>query len=105
MSLPKITKETWDSLEPALHSFTPKTKALAYSVLVEQNQVSKVARDNNLSRQTVYEAVWRFAAVYEKYNETKLVPVYVWLPEDEAKAVMRMAESYMQTIRSGKEDN
>lgn len=99
MSLPIVNQEMWSTLEPALNNYSLKTKMLAYSVLVEGQAVSKVARDNDLSRQTVYEAVWRFATALENHQATKLVPVYVWLPEDVAKEVRAMSEKYISDLK------
>lgn len=98
MALPKVTQDTWNTLEPAMHNFQPKTKELAYLVVVKGIEVSLVAKEQGLSRQTVYEAVWRFASILEQSEETKLVPVFEWLPEDMAKEVRKMAEPFKKKI-------
>lgn len=96
MALPKVSLETWKSLEPALKNLQPKTKEFVFKVVVIGKDVSQVAKEEGLSRQTVYEAVWKFATVLEKSRSEKLVPVYVWLPEDLAEQVKKMAEPYQK---------
>lgn len=96
MALPKVSLETWKSLEPALKKLQPKTKEFVFNVVVNGKDVSQVAKEEGLSRQTVYEAVWKFATILEKSRSEKLVPVYVWLPEDLAEQVKKMAEPYQK---------
>ncbi|UTI09397.1 TrfB-related DNA-binding protein [Enterobacter hormaechei] len=96
MALPKVSLETWKSLESALKNMQPKTKDFVYDVVVNGKDVSQIAKEEGLSRQTIYEAVWKFATILEKSQREKLVPVYVWLPEDLAEKVKKMAEPYQK---------
>ncbi|EAV0136601.1 hypothetical protein D2B47_23625 [Salmonella enterica] len=96
MALPKVSLETWKSLESALKNMQPKTKEFVFDVVVNGKDVSQIAKEEGLSRQTIYEAVWKFATILEKSQREKLVPVYVWLPEDLAERVKKMAEPYQK---------
>ncbi|KOA68707.1 TrfB-related DNA-binding protein [Pantoea sp. CFSAN033090] len=96
MALPKVSLETWKSLEPALKNLHPKTKEFVFNVVVNGKEVSQVAKEEGIGRQTVYEAVWKFASILEKSQSEKLVPVFVWLPEELADQVKKMAEPYQK---------
>ena len=60
MALPKVSLETWKSLESALKNMQPKTKEFVFDVVVNGKDVSQIAKEEGLSRQTIYEAVWKF---------------------------------------------
>ncbi|HBR2605931.1 transcriptional regulator KorA [Erwinia rhapontici] len=93
----KISQEEWDRILPAMETFADITTQIAYLVLVKDEKQSDVATHLARSKQNVGNAVKRVWDLYtelENAEGRKLHFVSVWIPEEEAIKVKKIAAKF-----------
>ncbi len=90
----RYTPEEWDTYYPALKGLSVTTLEIARAVLVDGKRPIDIATERGESRQQVHAALKRVRVKLEDKQAKGLVPVMVWLPEEEAQKVRELAAKY-----------
>lgn len=93
-----LSESQWQNTLPLLADFLPETLEMVYSVMVDGQKMSDVARAHDRSRQQLSYAIKKVSKIiYETTLQTAsgdMKLVQVWLPADRAEDVMREALQY-----------